>query len=244
MPNTSGAYTETVPDAMTAPTEGALTSNTNLHVEWTALTDGTSASGGSTTAITSYNLQWDQGINTWADLQGASPYSTATSYQTTSITAGTTYKVRVRARNKYGWGSYSAETSITPALAPSAPSSVTTTQSGTSVNIAWTQPTTNGLTVTQYEILIKKKDGTFASASTCVGTDSSVITSRSCSVTMLTLRNTFNLVLNDLVVAKVRAYNAKGWSTYSSENVSGATIKTEPAAPTALIQNGALTDDT
>lgn len=149
---------------------------------WSSITDSTSASGGSTTAITSYHLQWDQGessTSNWYDLQGLSPYSLATSFtKSSSIVGGTTYRVRVRARNKYGWGSYSSITSIVAALAPSAPATVTTTQDGMNVNIAWSAPTTNGLAVTEYDILIKKKDGTYASTSTCSGTSNTVVTNR------------------------------------------------------------------
>ncbi len=61
---------------------------------------------------------------------------------------------------------------------------------------------------------------------------------------MLTLRgSSFNLVLNDVVYAKVRAYNSMGWSGYT-ENTSGATIKTEPSTPTLPITSGSITDET
>jgi hypothetical protein len=40
----------------------------------------------------------------------------------------------------------------------------------------------------------------------------------------------YNLVLGDLVVVKVAAYNANGWGSESSPNTFGATVRTIPAA--------------
>lgn len=158
---------------MAAPLRGALTSGTVIQVTWSAVTAGSTASGGATTSIISYHLQWDQGnsaSSTWFDLQGLSPSSTALTYlKTSGVTGGLTYRFRLRARNKYGWGPYSDVTSIVTALAPSAPSSVTTSQEVTNVKIAWAASTTNGIAVSEYEILIKKKDGTYATSATCLG---------------------------------------------------------------------------
>ena len=62
---------------------------------------------------------------------------------------------------------------------------------------------------------------------------------------MITLRSApFALVLNDQVIAKVRAYNLIGWSGYSDPTPSGGTITTEPAAPPNPVSEGANTDDT
>lgn len=141
-------------------------------------------------------------------MQGLSPSSTATSFlRTSGITGGLTYRFRVRARNKYGFGPYSDVVSIITALPPSAPSSVTTAQEVTNVKISWAAPTTNGVAVSEYDILIKKKDGSYATTPTCLGTTSTVVLNRYCYVSFLTLRSDFGLTLNDVVYAKVRAYN-------------------------------------
>lgn len=60
-------------------------------------------------------------------------------------------------------------------------------------------------------------------------------------MTFLTLRNDFNLVLNDLVVAEIRAYNSYGWGLYAY-NTEGAVIKTEPLKPPGPIKRGVATD--
>ena len=50
------------------------------------------------------------------------------------------------------------------------------------------------------------------------------------------------MVLNDPVIAKVRAYNAKGWGSYTIATTY-ATVKTVPVAPPVAITNGAATDE-
>jgi len=62
-----------------------------------------------------------------------------------------------------------------------------------------------------------------------------------CTITYLTFRNDFGLVLNDPIIARIRAYNAYGWGLYN-ENTEGAIIKTEPRKPPSKIKRGSLTD--
>lgn len=177
-PNSVGATVETIPDALSTLTNGYLTTNLLLSVQWSALTSGSSQSGGATSVITSYNVQWDSGLplsSSWVDLQGASTNSLATSFQTSSVTPGASYRVKVRAKNSYGWGPFSSILTITTALAPNAPPTVTTITSGTSVQISWTQPANNGISISKYDILIMKKDGTFTTSSQCLGTDSTIM---------------------------------------------------------------------
>src|SRR5690242_3797157 len=103
---------------MSSPTSGSSTSTTVIEVGWTALTSPNNGDS----SITSYNLQWDAGTSgtTWTDLIGNSPSSTALSYSvTTGITAGSSYQFKVRARNVFGWGSFSPVTTIKAAAKPS-----------------------------------------------------------------------------------------------------------------------------
>lgn len=67
-----------------------------------------SETGGTT--IISYNVQWDSGSNGafWSNLAGFSSNYLATSYTATSaIIAGTTYRIRIRAKNYWGYGPFS-----------------------------------------------------------------------------------------------------------------------------------------
>jgi len=56
---------------------------------------------------------------------------------------------------------------------------------------------------------------------------------------MTYLRTTLNLAYGTLVEATVQAYNRNGWSVLSTPNTSGATIKTEPSAMSAVAKGSA-----
>ena len=104
---------------MATPTKGSATDATYIQVQWTALSSAPQ-NGGS--AVTSYNLQWDSGTAgaSWTNLVGYSPSSTSVSYTLTSgITSGHSYQFRVRAKNVFGWGSFSSSTSIVSGAVPS-----------------------------------------------------------------------------------------------------------------------------
>ena len=108
----------------------------------------------------SYNVQRNQGNNTvsandvWTDVQGqVGNLNTGTWFQTsTGIIAGTTYKIRVRANNKYGWTAYSSVVTMRAACPPNPPSTITLTNNTIYMNIAWTIPVNNGADLTSYSI--------------------------------------------------------------------------------------------
>lgn len=168
----------------------------------------------------------NQGNNTldandvWTDLRGLTSNDTTLTYtKNTGIVGGTTYKVRVRASNKYGFGQFSAYTNIRCARVPLAPSGITTTNSSLLIVVSWTAPFNSGLDITKYQIQIRKRDGvTWVNAPTaeCDGTNAAVVSSTQCSIQMSTLRgSTYGLTLNDQVIAQVRAYNDEGWGPYA-----------------------------
>jgi hypothetical protein len=121
-PSTGGAQAEWTPQVPGTPKRGSLTSHLILHVTWPSIADYTSESGGATTNITSYNLQWDKGdpiANEWYDLKGFTSGDTAIEFNTgTDVVGGTIYRVRVRAKNKHGWGDFSPIIKIIAALVP------------------------------------------------------------------------------------------------------------------------------
>jgi len=137
-----------------APTRDPTSSDTQLVVNWAALSDP--EDGGS--AVTSYHLQYDDasGGVTWTDLIGLSPDSLALTYTvSSSVTAGATYLFRYRAKNIHGWGDYSSTLSLLAASVPSAPAAPTTSNEDTSVKISWAVPSSNGgSAITGYHILI------------------------------------------------------------------------------------------
>ena len=158
-----------------------------------------------------------------------------------SILGGSTYQLRVRARNAIGWGDWSTVTSVVASAAPAQMVAVQTAiDDGVdplSVKISWTAPSDNSDPITSYKILIRESDGITYSEDTtnCDGSDSTIRTNRECFVPLTTLRGAFGLAYGDLVVARARATNSLGDGQYSQPNSAGATIQTEPeqmAAPT------------
>jgi hypothetical protein len=64
----------------------------------------------------------------------------------------------------------------------------------------------------------------------CDGSTSEIVAALYCDVPVSVLRaSPYNLELQDLVVARVSAYNERGWGTPSDPNGSGALIETEPS---------------
>lgn len=64
----------------------------------------------------------------------------------------------------------------------------------------------------------------------CKADDEPFLTQLYCFVPLTTLRSTtYNLGYNDLVVAKARAYNSKGFGHYSEPNILGALVSQKPS---------------
>lgn len=60
---------------------------------------------------------------------------------------------------------------------------------GLNAELTWSAPDSNQETITKYEILIRKYDGTFAEESTnCNGTQSAIVTALKCTIPLTTLR--------------------------------------------------------
>jgi hypothetical protein len=134
---------------------------------------------------------------------------------TTGLVAGGSYRFRYRAANVYGWGPYSAEVTILAAEIPVTPTEITTTISDIYVKLSWDLPSERSSTIVEYEILIAATDGTTFTEETshCEGSLAAVVSARYCHVPMATLRAApFSLVYDQLIVAKIRARNAIGWS--------------------------------
>jgi len=149
-PNAAGATAKTVPQAPAQPTRNSGTTATQVVVDWTSLITDAEI-GGST--ILSYHLQFDSGTGgvSWTDLVGFSSNSLATTFTVSSgIVAGTDYMFRVRAKNIYGWGSYSATATINASGLPAQMAAVTTSISGSNLKIAFTSPGDGGSAITGY----------------------------------------------------------------------------------------------
>lgn len=149
----------------------------------------------------------------------------------TGITGGSTYKFRVRAKNLYGWGAFSSETSIMASQQPDPVPSIDTANVDTKVIITWAAPMTNYADLLSYTLQVlnsNRKD--YADANSYCDEDSAnLLTDRKCSMTLTELRAApFSLTYNQIVVARVKSENIYGVSDYSQPNILGATIRTEP----------------
>jgi hypothetical protein len=233
-PNASGARVQVEPSALTAPTRGSTTGPAQVEVNWSSLT--TPDNGGS--SILSYHLQYDSGTSAtnWTDVVGLSPDSLLLTYTVSSdIESGTEYGFRVRARNIFGWGSYSTPTYITAAREPDQPLAPTTSIDSTTggLAISWVAPDARGDSITAYMIEILDKAGTtWSTDSSCDGTSSTVVSALACVVPMTTLTaSPFSYEFDDVVIVRVSAYNSFGYGSVSSSSSSstGAAIRGVPS---------------
>lgn len=123
-------------------------SDTSITVSWPALVPAptlpTLVPGNGDSDILSYDLRWDNGVpsNDPDDFELSNVLTT--SYVVTGITAGTTYRFVVRARNVYGYAStYSDPISATAIDTPGKPTyPIVSAPVGlsTDVTITWSAP--------------------------------------------------------------------------------------------------------
>ena len=142
--------------------------------------------------------------------------------------------------NAYGYSAFSNEVSILAAERPAAPATPTTSFAADYVTISWSQPDNMGSPITSYSILIEKSDGNFQSNPTyCDGTNSAIISARSCSIPALAINGSPYLkAWGSSIWAKVSATNAYGTSDFSTLG-NGAVIVTVPDAPRNVQSNPA-----
>ncbi len=160
----------------------------------------------------------------------------------TALTGGNSYAFKINAVNKYGNGVVSpTAVTIKAGQAPKVHSAADTNLPTTAVpsnsvyvQISWVAPTTNNFAIDKYQIQIKKSDGTYYEDLTfCDGSVATVISNLYCLVPMATLRAApYNLVFGNSILARVQSHNARGWSGYSADSTTFATVQTEPVQMT------------
>ena len=76
---------------------------------------------------------------------------------------------------------------------------------GTDVKISWTPPDAHSSPITEYEILIKKNDGSYAEdATNCDGTGA-IVTNAYCTLAMTDVQTFTSQAVDALIQVKVRA---------------------------------------
>lgn len=142
----NGAIILTNPDAPTNLVEDyAQRSATQLGLSW----NQPSNNGGS--PIRDYKVSYDQGSDTWIDLQSE---IITKHYIATGLVPGTIYKFKVQARNAFGFSATSTELSLYCAFIPSIPLAPTTTVVANTVVVSWQEPAQNGAAISAYRIRI------------------------------------------------------------------------------------------
>jgi hypothetical protein len=165
---------------MNTPTEGTLTNEAQIEIEWAALSTA-AETGGST--ILSYNLQWHDGEDdidaSWVSLAGDISEYPGTSYIVTlHVERGATYRFRVRAKNLWGYGDYSSTVALVASAAPDqVDTAATSIDSSTGdLVISWVAPDDRGSPITAYQIEIRDKAGSsWAEDASCDGSSASVV---------------------------------------------------------------------
>ncbi|MBV5279940.1 MAG: fibronectin type III domain-containing protein, partial [Actinobacteria bacterium] len=193
-----------------APTVGSGT----VLLTWTA----PSATGGA--PITNYRITISpapSGVTSPVEVG-----SSATSYQFSGLTNGTTYSFTVAAFNSSGWGIASASVNAVPVTTPDAPTSLEAVKSAkTSISITWVAPSVgaNNLAVTGYSVETSTTGSTWTQVSTpSAGTTSETITSTSLDGSKLFVR--------------VAANTSAGFGSYAVTAVILAWTPEAPSAPT------------
>ena len=148
---------------------------------------------------------------------------------------GRNYSFRLRAKNEFGWGPYSAIATFTPQSTPSKPNAITTEIDNIYVKIEWVPPNSNGAAITRFTIQIADVSGfIWTESPNCDGNDFQTFAQNYCLVLMSELTSptgSYKLIYNHLIQARIKAYNIAGESDYSDANLSGATAETVPLAP-------------
>jgi hypothetical protein len=140
-----------------------------------------------------------------------SSFTQTTITVTVGVQVGKTYRLKVKAQNKWGWGLFSNVVAVLAASTPSqmeAPFTSIDAATG-KLKISWTQPDTRGSSITAYKIEVRNSLGSWIeNTSQCNGAINPVLSNRYCMINMLDLYPAdYFLAFQDLLVTRVFATN-------------------------------------
>jgi hypothetical protein len=190
-----------------APTITAIASGNNtLTVSFTAGNNGGSE-------ITNYAYSTNDG-NTWQD---CNPPDTTSPIVITSLTNGTTYNVRIKAKNNNGYSPQSNMEPGTPSTSPSAPTITTITSGNNTLTVSFTAGNNNGESIDNYAY--STNDGNTWQDCNPADTTSPIV------ITSLTNDITYNV--------RIKAKNNNGYSPQSNM-ISGTPVAVVITPPTLV----------
>ena len=200
--------------------------NTQLEVSW-------SAPSGNGIAISGYNVQYRRGSSGgWNN--HASPGADDTSTTITGLTNNQLYRVRVRARNSVGAGSWASAPGTPVAQPPDVPAKPTLTPGNAQLTVRWTEPSTNGDSITDYDVEYRLTTSSPDGAWTPHNPFSTSDTSLSVTITDLTNGQSYQV----RVLAASLA-GSSDWSPFATGTLE-AREPDVPAKPTLTLGNGQL----
>ena len=199
-------YVGGVPSAPTAVSTSVV-SPTSVKVSWTPPT----TTGWPTL---SYWVSASPG-GEWCTYQVPASGTAANSCTLMGLQTGTGYSITVAAINIVGWGPTSAPATAVPSTVPMAPSSITSQVFGTSLQMTWTAPPSNGgATISSYTVTLSPG-----------GASCTARSSMSCTISNLTAGQTYT--------PSVVATNSNGSSlaTVGSPTL----LASNPSAPSNVV---------
>jgi hypothetical protein len=226
-PNTSGVVAKVAPSPPTTITS-SVDSTTQITLNWSAVS--TSPEDGYS-PVTSYNIESNQGVGT--------EYVLVASSSTTSVTLpglnnGYTYKFKISAVNDYGEGAFSSVISVVLATIPLQMVPPVIKYSLEDVTITFVYPASGGKPITDFEIWMSSDGINFAeNTNLCDGSQTTVQELAQCTMTMSQLLNQ-GFVAGNIVQAKIRAYNEKGWGPISDVSNTDILVQVPPSPPENL----------
>lgn len=144
----------------------------------------------------------------------------------------------MRAKNALGWGPFSDTLSLIAARRTDKLEPLTSSNENNEVRLSWQEPAYDGGTpLIDYVITIKTNDGDYLEETTyCNGSDFQTRGNLFCLIPMPVLRDApYSLTLGEIIIGKVSARNAIGYSEESEPNQGFAELRTEPQAPLTLV---------
>ena len=221
------------------PTPGQLAAPTFVNVQQTFFRITWTAPAAGSSAITGYGIQYK--LSSEEDTAYAAvkptPTGTVTGYNLVnrrgqSVVKGTSYDVRVRAKNAAGWGPWSAPaTAVTASPAPPAnnppgqpDAPEISNVKETSFRVTWTAPSAGSSAITGYGIQYKlssEADSAYAGAKP---TKRGTVTGYN-----LVNRNGQSITAGTSYDVRVRARSAEGWGEWS-DAATAVTASPDPPA--------------